>query len=89
MAGPGRLACADFSSTCGRLQPELIRGHHEPLPRPFTLRCPVPASSGRVATPPAVPAVPMVPEQGSTSMMWQSLIFSHMYLMQDLLLFHI
>lgn len=33
--------------------------------------------------------LPITPVQGSTSMMWQWLTFSHMYLMGDLLLFHI
>lgn len=60
-----------------------------PARRPATPRSPSPARPRQVTTPPAVPAVPMVPMQGSTSMMWLSLTFPHMYVMGDLLLFHI
>lgn len=40
-----------------------------PAQAPFTLRSPSPDNPGRVRAPPAVPPVPMVPMQGSTSMM--------------------
>lgn len=49
--------------------------------------CPLHPSPGRLH--PQTGEVPITPSQGSTSMMWQWLIFSHVYLMGDLLLFHI
>lgn len=38
---------------------------------------------------PSAGELPITPVQGSTSMMWQWLILPHVYLMGDLLLFHI
>lgn len=64
-----------------------VTGHQEPCTSPFNSEDFF--LSQQVTTPPAVPKVPMTPMPGSTSMMWQSLIFPHRYLMGDLLLFHI
>lgn len=38
---------------------------------------------------PSAGELPITPVQGSTSTMWQWLILPHVYLMGDLLLFHI
>lgn len=57
----------------------------DPCTGPFHLELSFPSQ------PPPRPLqyLPMVPVQGSTSTMWQLLIFPHVYLMADLLLFHI